>query len=159
MNVGDQLFETEAPRFVVQGVLEAASHALFPRAREREQVLHLTGVARQRRVHPRPVAEAMQAHAVRVREEPLNAERPILAQPHVRAPQTPVPEAQPRPQPVLGLLGMVPQHVHELLRHAREADVGRDGRQGSGQVNAVANPALHLHAPRQGRTHQAQRSE
>src|SRR2546422_3181191 len=47
--------------------------------------LHLTGAARQRRVHPRPVAEAMQAHAVRVREEPLNAERPILAQPHVRS--------------------------------------------------------------------------
>src|SRR5437667_391479 len=128
VNVCDELRHAEAPRFLVQRVLESAGHALLPCAREREQVLHLAGSGRQRRVHPGPVAQAMQAPAVRLREEPLNAERSILPQPNVSPPPAPLPEAQSRPQLVLGLLGMVPQHVDQVISHAGETNVGRDWR-------------------------------
>src|SRR5437870_2798228 len=92
VDMHDERLQPAPPRLVVERVREVAGDAGKARRRKREQVLDLPRAARQRRIHSGPLAQAPQPSIVLREEEPLDAERPVGAEPDVRAPQPLVPE-------------------------------------------------------------------
>src|SRR5947207_10158540 len=133
VNMGDELAQSHAPRFVVQRVFELGSDASPARRRERVQVLDLADLGDQRGIHPRPLVQGAKPWPVRVGEEPLNAQRLLLVHPDVRPSEPAIPEPEPRPELVFGVVGVVAQRADDGVGHRRQVDAGRNG-QVVGQV-------------------------
>src|SRR5256886_14479863 len=83
-------------------------------------------------------------------EEPLDAERPVLADPDIGAPQTLIPEPQSRLEGALRPIGTLAQRSDDSVGHGRQMHVSRRGG-GVGEVDLVADPMLPPYVTRERR--------